>query len=397
MPKALIIGAGKQGRGILAYICYINGLTPVFVDQDEALIHDMKQQQTYAIHLMQDEKSIQLPCEMSIHSSDIENMKRYMKEASLIFTSVPSKYIQAAGRMVGQVLLELLQEQQISEKNIILCENSSDKVARFQNGLRSVVCAEDLKILLEDIGICEALSMSLATQPTSKESYLAVRVQQKMRLYVNKNRMKGDLPKYKAIHYVDNYESLRQQALYTNNTSSAFVSYLGHLMGYQTLAEAMQDSYIKEQLDLCYNEINLTLTKELGVSPTDQKEFADFARKKYEHSDDQIERHAKEVLRKLGREERLTGICEMALKHGIVPQTISLGLAAALFYEHPQDKESIVLASMRKQMDIEALLQQVCGIDKEDMLVDLIYQNITWLLEHHYLCHDRMVTKLSDS
>lgn len=394
MSKAVIIGAGKQGRGILAYICYINGLTPVFVDQDETLIASMKQKHHYHIHVLQDvEEQIILPCVEVISIRDDAALYDYIKDASLIFTSVPSKQIQAVGHRVGQVMIDILQKDELQEKNIILCENSSDKIAHFYHGLEEVLTQQQVTKVQEMVGVCEALSMSLAIQSRNDEDVLSLSIQQKMRLYINKNRMKGDLPRLKAIHYVDNYESLRQQALYTNNTSSAFVSYLGYLMGYHTLKEAMRDPIIKEQLDLCYNEINLTLIKELGVSPTVQKEFADFARRKYEQSDDLIERHAREVLRKLGHEERLTGICEKALKHGVVPQTISLGLAAALFYTNTEDKEAVELANLRKQLDVESLLMQVCGITTAHPLVDLIYQNITWLSQHHYLCHNEIMTK----
>lgn len=394
MSKAVIIGAGKQGRGILAYICYINGLTPVFVDQDEILMASMKQKHHYHIHVLQDvEEQIALPCVEVISIRDDAALYDYIKDASLIFTSVPSKQIQTVGHRVGQVMIDILQKDELQEKNIILCENSSDKIQYFQRGLEEVLNEQQLAKVQDMVGVCEALSMSLAIESRNDEDVLSLSIQQKMRLYINKNRMKGDLPRLKAIHYVDNYESLRQQALYTNNTSSAFVSYLGYLMGYHTLKEAMRDSIIKEQLDLCYNEINLTLIKELGVSPTVQKEFADFARRKYEQSDDLIERHAREVLRKLGHEERLTGICEKALKHGIVPQTISLGLAAALFYTNTEDKEAVELASLRKHVDLESLLMQVCGIVKTDPLVNLIRQNMDWLIQNNYLCHNEIMTK----
>lgn len=397
MQKILIIGAGKQGRGILAYISYINSLYPVFIDQDEDLIHRMRSKKTYQIKRMQDDDYISLPCADCVYSEDLQAVCTAIQEADIIFTSVSPNQVYPVGMMIGKALQYVVRKEDFQTKNIILCENSNDKIAQFKRGLRETL-EEEMRLMIEDkVGICEALSMSLATQSSVHKDELLICIQQKMHLYINKNQMKGDLPRRKAIRYVDNYESLRQQALYTNNTSSAFVSYLGHLKGYQTLKQAMKDNQIRELLDMCYSEINLTLIKELGVSPSDQKEFAEFARKKYENSEDSLDRHAREVIRKLGREERLTGICERSIRNNIMPQTISLALAAALFYRNEQDEESSKLAKLCKDDSLKSILLQVCGIEQNDMLVDMVRNNITWLVENQYLCHDEIVTKLVQS
>lgn len=393
MRYALIFGAGKQGRGVLAYLCNKNNLEPVFIDSDASLISELKQAKQYQITLLQDgqKKHVTLPCHNCIHHDHTEEIARYFKDAYLVFTSSSTKHLRQVGESINAVWTLLYRQGYKIEKNIILCENGSDKIAQFKSGLFQNMNEEMKAQAQSSLGICEALSMSLAIQPI-KDS-LAICIQEQMLLFIYKHQMKKDLLDLKGIRYVDNFDSLRKQALYTNNTSSAFVSYLAHLMGYETLKEAMKDEVIKQRLTTCYEEINQTLIKDLGVSPSDQREFAQFALRKYENSEDRIDRHTREVLRKLGREERLTGICERALKNGIIPESISLALAAALFYRDKKDPESMQLAQLCDTHSLPDVLHIVCNISPDDPLVELIRNHLRWLVEHAYLCHDEIVTK----
>lgn len=396
MRKALIIGAGNQGRGILGTICRNNGLTPMFMDTDAVLLQQLRSQKQYPVEDLEQKNSMQLSCSECIDADDLPGMCQAVEEAELIFTSVSPGHIMECGAVIAKVLIELCQSTRLQEKNIILCENEADKTVQFLQGMRTCISQSKLQCVQEIIGISEALSMSLASHSQTAVNELQVEIQQGMRLYINKNRMKGDLIRYEGIRYVDNYEHLRLQALYTNNTSSACIGYLGHLLGYRTLKEAVADQKIQTLLAGCYDEINLTLIRELGVSPADQKDFSAFARKKYENSGDRIARHCKGVLRKLGKEERLTGICEKALKHGVVPKTIALGLAAALFYYDESDEESRQLARYREQCSLSTLLETLCQTSNQ-RLIELIYESIRYLMDNNYLCQNQITTKLLQS
>lgn len=396
MRKALIIGAGNQGRGILGMICRNNGLVPIFMDTNTVLLQQLRAQKQYTVEDLKQNISMQLHCGECIDVDDLAGMCQAVEEAELIFTSVSSGHITECGAIIGKGLSELYRFNRLKEKNIILCENSADKISQFLQGLQTCMSQSDLECVQEIIGICEALSMSLASHSQFAENELQVEIQQGMRLYINKNRMKGDLIRYEGIRYVDNYEHLRLQALYTNNTSSACIGYLGHLLGYRTLKEAMADQRLQHLLVSCYDEINLTLIRELGVSPANQKDFSVFARKKYEHSDDRIERHCKGVLRKLGKEERLSGICEKALKHDVVPKTIALGLAAALFYNDESDEESKQLALQRERCSLSSLIETLCQTNNQ-RLMELIYEGIIYLVDNNYLCQNKITTKLIQS
>lgn len=391
MKSACIIGAGKQGRGILAYLCYLNDIQVCFIDQDKRMIEQMRKQRFYHIHFLQKTKaSLPLPCADALHLQEEEQVAKRIAQADLLFTSVPSKEIYALGQVLGK-FLSAQTTQGGKAKNIILCENALDKLEQFRKGIEEYGGPE----IYERYGICEALSMSMAIQTNKERDSLDSSIQDDMCLFINKNQVKGDLWKLKAVRYVDNFESLRKQALYTNNTSSALVSYLGHLLGYTTLQEAIQDERIHSLLEACYEEINQTLIRDLGVLPADQKRFAEFAKQKYTHSEDRIDRHAKEVLRKLGREERLTGICKRAMANDITPNVISLGLAAALFYHKEGDRDAMELETLWKQTSLNDILWQVCGLSPSDPLTTLIKERIHWLIEHHYLCQDEIMTKLS--
>lgn len=64
---------------------------------------------------------------------------------------------------------------------------------------------------------------------------------------------------------MDQFLQLQSQALYTNNASSAVISYVGKLKGYRYVAEAAHDPEIERLLDQAYREIETGLIKQLHV------------------------------------------------------------------------------------------------------------------------------------
>lgn len=386
--KAMIVGAGKQGRGILAYLCRVNEIAYCFVDHAKDLQAAFAHNETYCLHLLsKNSEDIAMPCK-ALFSMDDPKLYQELATADLMFTSTSDGQLSSVGYRIGEVLNQLFAQQlPCALRNIILCENAVEQVAAFASGLYQALDPPYHMRVREEIGICEALSMSVSAQPShqSAEHTLDIWAQNLMRVYINKYRMKGDLLKIKGVHYIDNYPELKKQALYTNNTSSAFISYLGYLKGYQTLPEAMRDEQLAGLLERCYQEVNDTLVKELGVSPKDQRAFAQLAKNKYQSIDDSIARHARDVTRKLGKDERLTGICLKAIHNGILPDTIAIALAAALYYEDEQDQQSMALKQMREQQGISVIIKEICQIEEDSLLYPLILQKIEWLKDQGFL------------
>ena len=134
MRKALIIGAGNQGRGILGMICRNNDLVPIFMDTNTVLLQQLRAQKQYTVEDLKQNISMQLHCGECIDVDDLAGMCQAVEEAELIFTSVSSGHITECGAIIGKGLSELYRSNRLKEKNIILCENSADKISQFLQG-----------------------------------------------------------------------------------------------------------------------------------------------------------------------------------------------------------------------------------------------------------------------
>ena len=74
MRKALIIGAGNQGRGILGMICRNNDLVPIFMDTNTVLLQQLRAQKQYTVEDLKQNISMQLHCGECIDVDDLAGM-----------------------------------------------------------------------------------------------------------------------------------------------------------------------------------------------------------------------------------------------------------------------------------------------------------------------------------
>jgi mannitol-1-phosphate 5-dehydrogenase len=90
---------------------------------------------------------------------------------------------------------------------------------------------------------------------------------------------------------------------------------------------------------------------------------------------DPISRLARDPLRKLAADDRLTGAARLAQRHDILPQGLSWGIAAALAYDDPADPHAAQLQAMLAGQGMNRVLQDVCGIQPDEPLAEMVREN----------------------
>jgi mannitol-1-phosphate 5-dehydrogenase len=118
-----------------------------------------------------------------------------------------------------------------------------------------------------------------------------------------------------------------------------------------------------------------------GFDQVEQREYGeDFIRRiKRRELADTVHRVAKDPLRKLEPGERLVGPATLAEEFGIAPHYLSLGIAAALRYDFPQDEASRTLTRMLKEEGLDQVLRKVCQLDPQSVLSQLIKEKVAAL------------------
>ena len=397
--KAVIIGAGKIGRGLIAGILRTNGIEYCFIETDPALIRQFRENSQYLLHILGGREQIipmrTVPIYALFETAEIE--KRLL-EADLIFTAVGGRNLREVGEFLGERLEHILPERSWARAlNMIVHENWKYKDSDLSENIQKKLSKENQSLFQDMVGICTAISMGLSVDPVDEESRkrepLGIWMQDQWSIFVNKAGYKGDLPKIKGIGFVDQFLQLQSQALYTNNASSAVISYIGWLKGYQYVSDAAHDPEIETLLDQAYREIEAGLVRGLHIFPKDQQEFARRAKEKYQdiRIRDTVKRHARDPLRKLAPDERLLAPARMAVKSGMEPKALAAGIAAALYYEDPEDESACRLAALRREKGEAFVLHEICGLEKGEPLEQLILAQLPWI--HHLFCQERQLTK----
>lgn len=397
--KAVIIGAGKIGRGLIAGILRTNGIEYCFVETNQELIREFREENRYLLHILTTKEQI-IPLQtVPIYSlQDTRQIEERLLEADLIFTAVGGKNLREVGEFLGERLEHVLPKRSCSKAlNLIVHENWKYKDSDLSENIQKKLSEENKGLFQDMTGVCTAISMGLSVDPPDEterlKEPLGIWMQDQWNILVNKAGYKGDLPKIKGIGFVDQFLQLQSQALYTNNASSAVISYIGKLKGYRFVADAAHDPVIEGILDRAYQEIETGLVKQLHVFPKDQQEFARRAKEKYQDMriKDTVERHARDPLRKLAPDERLIAPAHMAEKSGVVPEALAMGIAAALYYEDEKDESACRLMVMRREKGAAFVLHEICGLKEGEYLERLILDQIPKL--QNLFCQDKKMTK----
>ena len=89
-----------------------------------------------------------------------------------------------------------------------------------------------------------------------------------------------------------------------------------------------------------------------------------------------LERNSRDPIRKLGPEDRMVGPAKLAMDYGIEPVNLATVIAAAIFYDHPADPIALQLKDMRITQGVDTVLSEVCGIEPDGKLGQLIKTKI---------------------
>lgn len=157
--------------------------------------------------------------------------------------------------------------------------------------------------------------------------------------------------------------------IYTYNCASACISYIGHLLGYSSYPEAANDPLIFGYLRILYEETGRALCQEYGFTQENQADFARASLRKFQNRDiaDSIERNARDVARKLQRDERIVGPALLMAKQGYSSKSLPVVYACALMY---MDHENDAAGELLQSRGPRGILETLSGMDGSTLFAD---------------------------
>jgi len=154
------------------------------------------------------------------------------------------------------------------------------------------------------------------------------------------------------------------------NTGHASIAYLGLRAGFSRIAEALADDGVATVVNAVLAETAQMLVARHGGDPAEQQQYAARTLERFRNPElnDELERVGRQPLRKLSRHERLIAPAAALAESAVVPSALLLVVEAAMYFDVPDDAESVELQRLRATSRAEDFVSTTCGIDGQHPL-----------------------------
>ena len=351
MKKVIIIGAGKTGRGFLARLLKDNEI--VFIDKNKELVDKLNAERKVDVDFFGGKKP-----SVSIGFSGAFTWETVTPDQ---FESFDVILVSVGGTNLSDVGGEL-KKYINSDAKIIVCENASSPAKKLSEAIG-----------IEGLRIAEATVF--CTTIEKEKGSLAINSEWYPYLQFDGDAFGADAPSLDGLKAVSNFGGFLGRKLYTYNSASCIIAYLGALKGYTVYSDAANDEEILGLLDKNYEIINECICKEYGYEENDQREFALLSRDKFTDKTlvDTVARNAREPQRKITLTERIVAPMLLQEKYGKDSSILEKTLAAALLYTPEEEVEWNKMLSERGYEDI---LENLAGLDKNSAIYDRILKMV---------------------
>ncbi|MGO4547585.1 mannitol-1-phosphate 5-dehydrogenase [Paenibacillus sp. 2TAB23] len=202
------------------------------------------------------------------------------------------------------------------------------------------------------------------------EDSLQVTVEPFYEWTVERSPLLASQTEIEGIHYVDRLEPYIERKLFTVNTGHCVAAYHGNLKGYATIQEAMQDPDVIAEVKGALLESGAALVRTYQF---DEKAHADYVDQILErfinpYLVDEIARIGRSPIRKLSPNDRLVRPALSAYQYGIPVDHLTAAMAAALYFNYPDDPESVELQAYLSEHGLHATLVKYTGLAEQHPL-----------------------------
>ncbi len=327
-PFGVIFGAGKVGRGFLAQLLNRAGWEFSLIDSHDKTVEKLQANDGWEIYNLANGETERLKaCEIMNTSDDLSGI---LGGADLIMTAMGADHLVQWAQSIRGPLCQRLRNGCI---DLILAENHPRPAIAVRDALLDGASAEEMGLIQSNLGIAQAQVLRSCIEPTSDQHPLTVQIQDHWILPLDGDALRTKIT-IEGFDLKPNFERELTRKLFTYNCVNAMVCYIGHLVGYEWLADAANNPTIAELALQAGRESSAALVSAYGFDEEEQHGWCNRALEKYQDKTirDPIERNARDPNRKLGRFERLLGPIHLCKEHDLPYEALMIGVAAALRY-----------------------------------------------------------------
>ena len=377
--KALHFGGGNIGRGFIGKILAEAGYEVVFADINMTVIDRLNQDHGYTVHVVGEgvDQKETVKNVRGINSGDEAAVTAEISDATLVTTAVGPPVLEILAPLLARSLAARYRAGG-APLNIIACEN----MVRGSSFLKEKVLAaagDDAALIDANTGFVDcAVDRIVPPVRGGDADPLAVTVEVFSEWIVDSTQFKGAVPAIAGMIATDKLMAFIERKLFTLNTGHTALAYFGQLAGKKTVGEAMQDDAVRQAAEAVMKESGAVLIRRYAFDPAAHRAYIDKILKRFANPylHDDIDRVARQPLRKLGAQERfikpLNGMLEYDLPHDATVRAI----AAALHYHNPDDPQAVEMQYYRQAHGIAATLAKYSDFDNTAVVakIEAAYQ-----------------------
>jgi len=380
--KAVIYGAGNIGRGFIGQLFSLSGYEVVFLDINAAVIDRLNVDRSYPLRLVSAGESRETIIEnvRGVDSSNIGAAAVEIATADIMATAVGAGVLPRIAPVIAKGLEVRWQQGNAAPLNILICENLPNAHKVLESLLLEKLDGRLHALFHERVGLVEASigrMVPAATVEMQEGNPLRVWAEPYCELPVDLDDFKGPLPEITGMKACSPFGFFLERKLYLHNMSHAILAYLGRLNGYEYIWQAVRNRKVAGVARGALAESSQALAIKHNVPLAELAVFSGDLMRRFDNPllGDTVVRVGRDPVRKLGRHDRLAGAAFLCLEQGIVPEYISMGIAAALLFTAEGDEASQQIQRSIRDKGLAGTLERCCGIAVDSPLYPLVLKS----------------------
>ncbi len=372
---AVHFGAGNIGRGFIGQLLSQAGYDVCFVDVNDKVVHEINQRGEYSIQLAnKEQRHLHVRHVKAINGKEEEAVREAIVQADLVTTAIGPNILPFIAPTLAKGMEKRIA---VTDKplNVIACENmiGGSQVLRgyvYQHLAETSKLQVDRQIGFPNTAVDRVVPLQKNDDP------LLVITEEFYEWVIEYSNMVGCIPEIPGVTLVERLDPYIERKLFTVNAGHAAVAYLGYFYQYRSISEALGDSRIIEITRRALDETGQVLIKRHGFAPEKHQAYIDkiIERFKNPYISDAVTRVGRSPLRKLAPADRLVSPALAAIELEIEPSALSIVIAAALFFDYPNDPEAVELQTHIQEKGVESALKTYLQLSESGRLYQLVLQ-----------------------
>ncbi len=376
MKKMVLFGAGNIGRSFIGQLFSRSGYEVVFIDIMEPIIEALNKRRSYNVVIKGDkEEIIKVTNVCGILASDKEKAVEEVSTADIIASCVGNNALPHIIPLIAEGLVRRYERDKNLSLDIIIALNMRNAAEYFKKELSKITGNDyPLNSLVGLVETSIGKMVPIMTKEDREADILQIFAEPYNNLILDKKAFKNPIPDVRGLSPKDNMKAWVDRKLFIHNLGHAAISYLGYLYDrkfiYLHEALAVKKLYDRTR-ETMMQSAEILMKKYPGeFTKKDLEDHIDDLLKRFMSKalGDTIHRVGRDLIRKLGAEDRLAGAIKMGLEHNMNVDKILYALVCGFYFRAADESgdmfdRDIEFVEKYFKNGIEYILLNICGFN----------------------------------